>query len=344
MKKINWGIIGLGNIALKFADAFKDTTNATLLAISSRDSEKIKKFEEYFKIENKYCFNSYEDLLECKDIDIVYIALPNSLHHEWIVKCIEKKKKIVVEKPATINLLQIKDIQKKLLNKNLLFTEAFMYRYHPQIIKVIELIKENAIGKLISMESSFGTNILTKKGLFGLSKKKKINKENRLYNKELGGGTILDMGCYPVSFSQLIASLIPGINLSNIDLLNVKKEIGPTGVDIDSYVELEFDKKFKSKIRASFKQNLGKETKIVGEKGEIFIEDTWHGINGLIKITGEKDYKMKINSYENIFSHEIENLSYSILEKKNKLEYPGMTLEETLLNMEILEKWNHAQE
>jgi len=339
VKQVNWGIIGLGNISEKFAEAFKFSENAKLVAIASLNQKKINKFKHKFQIEDKYCFSSYEKLLSCNDVDIVYIALPHSLHYEWIVKCIEKGKKILVEKPATINFSQIKDIQNKLSNKNLLFSEGFMYRYHPQIIKLIELIKENIIGKIISMESFFGMDILTKKNLFGFKKQKKMNKENRLYNKELGGGTILDLGCYPVSFSQFIASLIPGINLHNVDLLNVKKEIGATGVDIDSYVELEFDKKFKSKIGASFTKNLGKESKIIGEKGEILIEDTWHGGDGLIKIKGEKDYKIQIKSYENIFAHEIENLSYSVLEDKKESNYPGMTLEETLLNMKILEKW-----
>ena len=93
------------------------------------------------------------------------------------------------------------------------------------------------------------------------------------------------------------------------------------------------------KFGLSFKKNLGKETKIIGEKGEILIKDTWHGGTGLIEVNAEKKYKEKVKSYENIFSHEIENLSYSILEGNNESNYPGMTLEETILNMKILEKW-----
>ena len=88
MQKVNWGIIGLGKIALKFAEGFKNIDNAKLLGISSKDNKKLKKFKEDLKIENNFCFNNYENLLECKDIDIIYIALPNSLHHEWIIKCI----------------------------------------------------------------------------------------------------------------------------------------------------------------------------------------------------------------------------------------------------------------
>jgi predicted dehydrogenase len=339
VQKVNWGIIGLGKIALKFSEGFKNIDNAKLLGISSKDNKKLKKFKEDFKIENNFCFNNYENLLECKDIDIIYIALPNSLHHEWIIKCIEKEKKILVEKPATLNFSQMKDVQNKLLNKNLLFTEAFMYRYHPQIIKVIKLIRENAIGKLISMESFFGMDILTKKNLFGFKKIKKLNKDSRLYNKDLGGGAILDLGCYPVSISQLIASLIPDIDCNNIKVLNKKKEIGSTGVDIDSYAELQFDNKFKSNIGASFTKNLGKETRIVGEKGELLIENTWHADPSIIKIKGEKSYEINVKCNENIFSYEIGNISKSVLENKKETIYPGMSLVETLLNMKILDEW-----
>ena len=161
MRQVNWGIIGLGNIAEKFAQGFQFLKNAKLVAIASLNKKKINEFQDKFQIEEKYCFSSYEKLLSCNDVDIVYIALPNSLHYEWIVKCIEKEKKILVEKPATINFSQIKDIKNKLSDKNLLFSEAFMYRYHPQIIKVVELIKDNTIGELISIESSFGMDILT---------------------------------------------------------------------------------------------------------------------------------------------------------------------------------------
>ena len=339
MQKVNWGIIGLGKIAFKFAEGFKNIDNAKLLGISSKDNEKLKKFKEDFKIENNFCFNNYENLLECKNIDIIYIALPNSLHHEWIIKCIKKEKKILVEKPATLNLSQMKDVQNKLLNKNLLFTEAFMYRYHPQIIKVIKLIRGNAIGKLISMKSFFGMDILTKKNLFGLKKRKKLNKDSRLYNKDLGGGAILDLGCYPVSISQLIASLIPDIDCNSIKVLNKKKEIGFTGVDLDSYVELQFDNKFKSKIGASFTKNLGKETRIIGAKGELLIKNTWHGDPSIIKIKGEKNYEINVKCNENIYSYEIENISKSVLENKKESIYPGMSLIETLLNMKILDEW-----
>ena len=109
MKQINWGIIGLGAVAFKFAEGFKFLDKAKLLGIASKDSNKLNKFQEKFEIDNNYCFNNYENLLENSNIDIIYIALPTSFHHEWISKCLEKGKKVLVEKPATMNSSEIID-------------------------------------------------------------------------------------------------------------------------------------------------------------------------------------------------------------------------------------------
>ena len=158
MKKINWGIIGLGNIANTFASAFYNSKNSKLLGISSKSSKKLNMFKEKHDISNEYCFESYQDLLNCDKIDIIYIALPHSLHFEWVVKCIESNKNILVEKPSAINFEEMKKIVEKLKNSKLFFAEAFMYLYHPQTRKIIDLIKEDSIGELISMKSNFGFN------------------------------------------------------------------------------------------------------------------------------------------------------------------------------------------
>ena len=113
MEKINWGIIGLGEIAEKFSRGFSDANNANLLAISSKDDNKLENFRQQFDLEKKFTFKNYNDLINCSEVDIVYIALPNSLHYELILRCIENNKNILVEKPATLNFHQIKNIKKK---------------------------------------------------------------------------------------------------------------------------------------------------------------------------------------------------------------------------------------
>jgi len=339
VKKVNWGIIGLGAIALQFANGFKFTNNAKLLGVASKDLNKIKNFQTEFNIDKDYCFNNYNNLLENKDIDIIYIALPTSHHYEWISKSLERGKKVLVEKPATMNSSELIDIKKRYFSKEVFFSEAFMYMYHPQIKQTIELITNGEIGDLISMESSFGNDILTKKNLFGFKKRKKLNPENRLYNKKMGGGAILDLGCYPVSFSTLIASKISTINYDKIQVLNKQKEIGVTDVDLDSYMELHFENNFTSKVSASFTKNLGKKTIIIGSKGEICIEDTWLANPAIISIKNEDKKELKINSNENIYSYEIESLSQCILENKYTTDFPGITINDIIGNMKILDEW-----
>ena len=340
MKQVKWGIIGLGGIASKFADGFQFTKNARLFAISSKNENKLLEFKNKFQIDENYCFSNYDSLLECKDLDMVYIALPHSFHHEWVIKSIKKEKNILVEKPATVNFSQMENIKNNLKNKNIFFSEAFMYRYHPQIPKIVDLLKNKIIGNLISMESFFGFNALTKRKIFGIKFKKKPNKYNRLFSKELGGGAILDIGCYPVSFSIFVASLISKIDFNRIEVLNKKKEIGPTGVDMDSFAELNFGNNFKSKVSASLIKDLGKKTKIIGTKGELIIEDTWSPTNiSLINVTGENKETIKIKCHNNVYAYEIDTLSTCILENKKEPNFPGMTINETLENMRILDKW-----
>ena len=343
MKKINWGIVGLGNIAKSFSDGFLDTNKAKLLAISSLNIKKLEKFKNFFNINEKYIFRDYESLIRCNDIDIVYIALPNNLHYKWILEAIKNNKKILVEKPALLNFSDAKKIKKKIIDKKLFFTEGYMYRYYPYINEVIEIIKKGEIGKPLNMETFFGSNLLTKKKFFFFKKKKKINPDDRLFNLELGGGCILDLGCYVTSFSLLIASLVEGVNHKNFDLVNVKKKIGPTGVDIDAEGEILFEGGFKSKIKASFENDIGNSSIINGDNGKVIIQNTWQGKDEIIKIIKGKKTIIKNNMTKNIYSYQIESISERILEDKNETTFSGFRIDDTLLNTKILEDWLNAK-
>ena len=340
MKKVNWGIIGLGEIAKQFAKGFENLNNSNLLAIASKNKEKLNNFKEGFNISDNYCFNNYEALLKNKEIDIIYIALPTSLHKEWIIKCLDAKKKILVEKPATMNEAEIEEIKKRYTKEDTFINEAFMYMYHPQILKVIELINQGEIGKLVSMESNFGINILTKRNLFGFKKIKKLNKNNRIFNKELGGGVILDIGCYPVSLSSLVASQISKIDYNKVKVTSIEKYMRPNEIEIDASTELIYENDFKSRISASFTKKLGSKTVILGKKGEIQIENTWLNPS-TIKIKSDQNKMINFASSTSIYSHEIEALSKCILENKLKPDFPNLTIDDIIGNMKIIDKWKN---
>ena len=341
MKKINWGIMGLGNIAQIFSESFLNCDNARLLAVSSNKNEKLDQYKNNFELENDYLFDNYEDLIKCKDVDIVYIALPNNLHFKWALKCIKENKNILVEKPAVRNFTEAKKIEKEIIDRKLFFSEGYMYRYYPQIIKVIEILKTGQLGKLVSMETSFSNNLLFKKKFFFFRKKRKIKPDNRLFNKDLGGGSILDLGCYTTSFSLLIASLIDGIDTKTFKLKNIKKEMGLTGVDVEAEADLIFENGFKSKIKSSFQDDY-KDTVIIGEKGSLLIKDVWHGAPLIEKKIGKDRTKIFNEDSSNLYSYQIESISKSLLENKKKIFFPGFTISETILNTKILESWINA--
>ena len=339
MRKINWGVIGLGNIAQKFLGSFSQVHNSNLLAISSNDNLKLEKNKIKFGIKNEFAFKSYEKLIQCDQVDIVYISLPNSMHFYWINKCIENKKKFLIEKPATLNLNEAEILKKNLDNKNLFFAEGFMYRYDPLIKKVIDLIENNEIGELLTMESSFGVNMLTKKKFIFFTKNKKIDENSRQFNKKLGGGCILDLGCYPTSLTILISSLIKNINYNNPRVKVLEREIGETGVDVHARAQIIYDNGFVSEVKASFKEEMENNTIIKGKKGEILIKNTFTGIDEIKVNLVNKNYNINKQSNKNIYSLEIENISRNILDGENKVLFPGMQAYETFLNMKILENW-----
>ena len=340
MDKIRWGIIGLGNIAKKFAKGFDFVNNAKLIAIASKKNRNLEYFKNTFSIEKNYCFNNYEDLINCPEVDIVYISLPNSYHHEWVEECIKANKNVFVEKPAVTNLAQIERIQCLIKNKKIFFSEAFMYRFCPHIKKVSEEIKNGIIGKISHMDSTFSIKVYNFIKILGFTIKKP-NFSNRLFNPNLGGGSILDLGCYPVSLSTYLNSIINPSDHYSAKLRNIKKNICPSGVDISASTEIEFNSGFISKVSSSFEDKLRQESLIYGEQGTIRIIDTWVPNKMCqIELDNKNEKKIiKVDLNENIYSYEINKISEQISGNEYIPSFPAIDIKEIILNTSILEKW-----
>ncbi len=339
---VKWGIIGLGNIAFEFAKSFYNVDNADLIAVASTSHEKLIKFKHKFNINDENLHNYYEKILENDSIDIVYIALPNAFHFEWILKAIEKNKNVFVEKPAFISLKQAEIIFNHKNFKNIFFGEGYMYRYHPQIIDIIEIIKTGEIGKPISMESNYGINLIHKKNFLGFNKIK-INKNKRIFNKNLGGGVILDQGCYTTSMSLLVASLIENIDLTNFSLSDIRTEYMLNDIDVYSQAKINFDNKFVSNVKTSFKDDIGKKTFISCEKGKIVIENNWNSESTKIEIVGKINKILKFENLENIYSLEIKYISNDIIKGKTEASVPGISKKDILLNASIINHWMNGK-
>ena len=308
---INWGILGMGRMGMSFANAIKETSNSKLIATASNSGKVFGDFE------NK----SYESLINDKNIDAIYIATINNSHVDLIKKIIETQKKILCEKPIATSLQSFLEVEKLMLDKKIKFYEGIAYYSHPQTIEILNLIDNDEIGNIEKIESTFGF-------------KARYRPSSRLYNKELGGGSILDLGCYPISFFMLFAKLQEKIFISNKKLNYAK-----SGVDDEATATLNYDNKFEGKIHVSIKSNLENSCTIYGSKGFIKVKEPWSPSNNdVIEISSKKHFYVKqIKSNLSVYANQIEKVSESFLNDnvKNNL----FDIQKSSINMKLIDNW-----
>jgi predicted dehydrogenase len=326
---IKWGVIGLGYMAKMFASSFSEVKNSKLLAISSNSALKLAKFGKKFNIEKKYRFSSYDEILNCNEINAIYISTINNTHYELILKCIKAKKNILCEKPITTNFKDSLYVYEKLKKSNLFFMEALPYRAHPITNFLIKTIKEKSIGKILSIKSTFG-----------LKKKNKSN-NHRLFNLKLGGGAILDLGGYPVTFSNLIA------NINNVtkdlipEIIKASGTIHKTGVDDCSFLTLKYNNAIKSEIGVSITNVMNNKTFINGTEGKITLDNPWSPEKkSFIEISNDKRYyKLFVKSDLNLLANQIDVVNKFIVNGNTEGKYPCMSWKNSVDNALILDKW-----
>lgn len=337
MSYIRWGVLGLGHIGQIFCQSIRPVTNATLLAVASK-SRNIDSLKTSTQISAQYSFKNYLDLLNCDEVDAVYIALPNHLHMEWIQLCLEHGKHVLVEKPAVIHSAELLQIKNQLEFKNLIFSEAFMYIHHPRIEKLLNFINSGKIGKPVQMKTSWGFEIFRKPSLF----KKTINfyktKPSRFKIKH-GGGCILDLGCYMTSLSYLIARIFSEKKEVPFSLENKTYTFANEEVEVDASTTINFANGFRSDIQCSFTTHLDETTFLFGEEGEIRIDDTWScQSNGFW--VNSKYFEIPNPSFENPYSFQIQKISENIA-LRNQGENINLKfgLNESFNNALILDSW-----
>lgn len=193
-KKIRLGILSTAKIGIRSViPAIQKSKNGIVAAIASRDPQKARDTAQSLGIART--FDSYQAMLESPDIDAVYIPLPNSMHMEWTIRAAQYGKHILCEKPFALNMSQVDEMIAAAKQHRVLLMEAFMYRFHPQFARAQELIAQGLIGDVRTIRSAF---------CFFLNRPGDIRR-----NKELGGGAMMDIGCYCVNMSRLIANAEP---------------------------------------------------------------------------------------------------------------------------------------
>ena len=320
---INWGIVGLGNMGNKFAHSIEEVKNSKLVGVASKSNHRLDTFAKNFNLESKNKFTNYQDLIKSEEIDAVYISTLNNTHIDLILDCVKNNKKILCEKPIGLNLVQSKLAFEAIIKNNIHFCEAIAYRSHPQTKNLLELVNSGEIGDIYKIDSSFGFKI------------KRIKKDSRLFNKNLGGGAILDVGCYPVSFFNLFCKKNEQLNL-----IKSNGTFSSTGVEDMSEAEISIGKNIQGNCKVSFKENLENICKIYGTKGVINVPSPWlPSKKSYIEIIKGKSYYKKFTTCDKtVYATQIEAVA-NLFIKKLPDHNSYININESIKIMKILDLW-----
>ena len=329
---IKWGIIGLGNMSYKFINAIKEIENTKVTAVASLSKKKSNDLINTIGIDESQYYTNYEDLIKSPNVDAIYIATLNNTHYDLIKECSLNNKKILCEKPMTVNYNEAKEVFNLIKDNNTSFLEAFVFRHHKQSQNLSDIIKKGEIGDIYKVESSFGYKV------------KKTNPNSRIFNKNLGGGSILDVGCYTTSFCLMIAKIIFEQKVPNIKIENIKGAIGVTGVDESAEANLIFDTNLKMYIKTSLREELKNNCIIYGSRGKIIIPSPWvPDKKSILEIYSENSYyKQFLNSKLSAYAQQIDFFNKRNFNDKKNLVDTFMSNEESLLNMKILSEWKNG--
>lgn len=188
---IRWGVISTANIGRSAViPAIHAAHNSEMLAVASRSQSSADGFAQANRIPRAY--GSYEALLADEEIDAVYIPLPNTMHHEWTIKAAEAGKHILCEKPLAMSVAECEEMAAAADANGVVLMEAFMYRFHPQTERVMQMVQAGALGQIGQINASFSFRL--------------TNRENIRLSAELGGGSLMDVGCYCVNIIRTVAA------------------------------------------------------------------------------------------------------------------------------------------
>jgi predicted dehydrogenase len=312
-KKFKWGILGPGRIAHQFADGLKVIDDASLYAVASSNLERAGAFANEYGGAKTY--NSYEALVNNPEVDGVYIATPHRFHFENVMLSLNAGKPVLCEKPLTVNAAETRQLIKTSREKNVFLMEALWTRHLPIYRVIRQWLDEKAIGDISLMVGTFGFNAPK-------------DKDDRWQNPELAGGTLLDMGVYPIAISQWVMRTQPKSFVSMAHL-------GKTGVDELTTVLLKYENDVISQFHSSFLSNHVNDFLIYGSKGYIRIHPAFWGSTKASLVTNEQELTVSRPLRAGGFEYQTEEAMRCI--RTGLLESPGMSHADTLANMELMD-------
>lgn len=337
---LNWGTIGAGGIARVFCNGMRFSKTGQMAAVASRSKERADRLANAFAIPKRY--EGYEPLLADEEIDVVYVCTIHPAHAECVIKAAEAGKHILVEKPIGMNRVEAAAMIDAARANDVFLMEAFMYRCHPQTLKLAALVRDGAIGQVQMIRTVFS---------YGSG----YDPTSRAYANELGGGGILDVGCYTASMTRLIAGAASG--QPYLEPLQVKgcAKIGPTGVDHYAAATLQFENGIIAEIITGISCQMPNQVSIYGTEGILSVPNPWlpsspcRGAReplpldtvfppaqiNLQRHTAPEPEEIIIEVDRDLFTYEADAVGENIVHRQS----PTMSWQDTLGNMELLDRW-----
>ncbi len=329
-KTLRWGILGTGGIAHRFAGALATSQSGSLVAVASRTEARADAFGDEFGVPVRHA--TYEGLLADPNVDAVYIALPNHVHARWTVLCAEAGKHILCEKPLANNFAEAMVSVEAARANDVFLMEAFMYRCHPQTAKLAELVRSGVIGEVRVIEAVFSFNM-------GGARPESTRQHNAL-----GGGGIMDVGCYCASVSRLIAGAAVGSGPANEFEVKAAGHINPNNrVDEWAGAVVRYPGDIVAHLTCGLQVAVDSAVRVWGSEGHISVPNPWFpGMRDeaviLVQRAGEEEpERIVIEDETPLYSIEADTVARNLANRQAP--YPCMTWDDSLANMRLIDDW-----
>jgi predicted dehydrogenase len=311
--KIRWGILGPGRIAHSFAKDLRLTQTSELVAVASRNLDRASDFAKEY--DAKYAYGSYEELFNSTEVDVIYIATPHTQHSALAIAAMEHGKHVLCEKPMGVNTGEVTKMIAAAQRNKVFLMEALWSRFNPSIRKIKELVDLKKIGVISYLQADFAFYALDRE------------EEGRLLNPALAGGSLLDIGIYPIFLAYLL--------LGKPSKIFASSKFHKTGAEIQTSIIFEYEKA-QAMLYSGLTSNSEMKAKITGTKGSVYIHPRWHETNGFtIESNGEKEDILEPTVGKG-YSYEIEEVNSCLA--SGKLQSSLWSHQNSLDLMEILDQ------
>lgn len=324
-RKIRWGVLGYARIARESViPAIQRSSNSEFRVIASREESKLGECRARFNVPKAYL--GYDELLRDPEVDAVYIPLPNSMHHEWTLKAAANRKHVLCEKPISLNAAECREMIAACSAHDVTLMEAFMYRYTDCTRKVIEVLKSGVLGDIKFVSSTFRFLL--------------ANPASIKLKPELGGGSLYDVGCYPVNFVGIVTDEIARAQSGDSKVMGDMPEsvsvecARANGVDMICSALMKYPSGLIASLNCGFNAHKQMFSEIIGTKGVLEIPDTfWDNAGVLILRTDDQRREIPVEQNDR-YRLEVEDFADAILRGRA----PHFSLTETQRNMEVMDR------